>query len=364
MRSRLALLATALALLSGQAANGTAQLLPAGEFASRDGRPGPGKTWKLGDTQGRALAERLNAVAAKTPIAIDYEHQSMLAAANGQPAPSAGYMLGFEWRDGTGLFARVEWTERAQAFIKAGEYRYISPVILFDAKTGEITGLHNAALVSTPALLGMDAVQAALANEFPNHHRKESTMDLATLVALLGLAASASAQDVTTAIQALLSRPAVPAMLAAQLGLQSGADEAAALAALTKKLGTPDAATLQQIAALQAQVTTLQADAAARTVAELVDDAIAELKLTPAQRDWAIGLGKSDVAQLHAFVKAAPVIPGLAGQLNGRTDPKQDGADDSKAVALKAQAYQTEQAALGVHISTLQAVDHVLAKKA
>ncbi len=137
-----------------------AQLLPAGEFSARDGRPGPGKTWKLNDAQGQALAAELGAIAARTPIAIDYEHQSIMAATNGQPAPSAGYMLSFEWRNGAGLFARVQWNERALAYIRAGEYRYISPVILFNKVTGQITGLHNAALVSTPALLGMDAVQA------------------------------------------------------------------------------------------------------------------------------------------------------------------------------------------------------------
>lgn len=367
MRSRLALLAAALAL-TAQAANGMAQLLPAGEFASRDGRPGPGKTWKLGDAQGRALAERLNAVAALTPIAIDYEHQSMLAAANGQPAPSAGYMLGFEWRDGTGLFARVEWTERALGFIKAGEYRYISPVILFDTKTGEITGLHNAALVSTPALLGMDAVQAALANEFPpTPLKQESDMDLATLVALLGLAAGASAQDVTTAIQALIAqaaRPAVPAALAAQLGLQANADEAAALSALAKRLSTPDQATLQQMTALQAQVAELRSAAADRVVSELVDGAIAAHKLTPAQRDWAVNLGKADLAQLNAFITTAPAIPGLAGQIHGRTDPGASGEDSAGAIALKAQAYQADRLAAGVHVTTQQAVTHVMAAKA
>lgn len=366
--------ATALALASADAANGVAQLLPAGEFAARDGRPGPGKTWKLDDAQGRALAERLAAVAAKTPIAIDYEHQSILAATNGQPAPTAGYMIDFEWRVGVGLFATVQWTERALAFIAAGEYRYISPVILFDKTTGQITGLHNAALVSTPALLGMDAVQAALAAALPASPLttppttpKESDMDLATLVALLGLAAGATTQDVTTAIQALIAqaaRPAVPAALAAQLGLQANADEAAALSALAKRLSTPDQATLQQMTALQTQVAELRSAAADRVVAELVDGAIAAHKLTPGQRDWAVNLGKADLAQLNAFINTAPAIPGLGGQTHGRTDPGASGEDSAGAIALKAQAYQADRLAAGVHVTTQQAVTHVMATKA
>lgn len=151
-----------LALLNPINANGVAQLLPAGEFSARDGRPGPGKTWKLNDLQGMQLAAKLNSVAALSPISIDYEHQSIHAIQNGQPAPAAGYMTSFEWRTGLGLFAKVAWTKRALEFIRNGEYRYISPVILFD-QTGQVTGLHNAALVSTPALVNMAPVQAQAA---------------------------------------------------------------------------------------------------------------------------------------------------------------------------------------------------------
>jgi phage I-like protein len=370
MRFNAALLAVAatLALAADGAPNGTAQILPAGEFKARDGRPGPGKFWKLEDTEGQALAELLNAIAAKTPISIDYEHQTILAATNGQPAPSAGYMTAFEWRKGAGLFAQVQWTERGRAYILAGEYRYISPVILFSKATGKITGLHNAALVSTPALLGMEAVEAALASATftndPTSTAQESDMDLSTLIALLGLAAGATVADVTTAIQSLVARPALPTALAAQLGLQADADEAAALSALTRLRNTPDPATLQQMTALQAQVAELRSAAAERVVAELVDGAIAAHKLAPAQREWAVNLGKADLAQLNAFINTAPAIPGLSGQLHGRTDPAAGGGDGAEEIALKAQAYQAERLAAGVHVTTHQAVNHVMAAKA
>ena len=129
------LLVTALALPASQKAGlGRAQVLPAGEFAARDGRPGPGKCWTLTDAAGTQLAAELSVIAAQTPIAIDYEHQTLLAATNGQPAPAAGWMLGFDWLAGEGLFAEVRWTPRALALIAADEYRYISPVILYDAQ--------------------------------------------------------------------------------------------------------------------------------------------------------------------------------------------------------------------------------------
>lgn len=364
MRYLAALLANALPVQ----ANGLAQLLPAGRFSSRDGRPGPGKHWTLTDAAGQDLATRLNAIASKTPISIDYEHQTLLAATNGQPAPAAGWIQSVEWRNGEGLFATVKWTDRALALIAADEYRYISPVILYD-QAGNVTGLHNAALVSVPALVGMDAVQAALAAHFPtttSADRQETHMELVQLIALLGLAAGATAADVTAAITALMARPApgsVPAALAAALGLGSAADEAAALAAVGQ-LRKPDASSVQTIATLQTQLAALTAQMNTRTVNEAVDAAIAAGKLVPAMREWAVKLGQADMTQLNAYVAAAPVIPGLAGQGGGRREAADAGTSgEVNAVELSARAvaYQAEQAKLGVQVSTPQAVAAVMA---
>ena len=363
MRLLAALLATAFPL----AANGLAQVLPAGNFAARDGRPGPGKHWTISDTAGPVLAAQLSVIAAKTPISIDYEHQTLLAATNGQPAPAAGWMVGFEWRAGEGLFAKVNWTPRAKAFIDGNEYRYISPVILYDA-LGNVTGLHNAALVSTPAILGMDAVEAALSAGFNRathltHHPKAPIMDLAVLIALLCMAPTSSLVDVTAHLTALMAKPLLPAALCAQLGLQTNADEAAALAALTKKLGTPDAATLQMVQALQTEVATLSAQANGRVVQEIVDGAITAHKLLPAQRAWALQLGAADIAQLNAYIAATPPIPGRAGQVFGRQD-NNPGALSAKDLAAKAGAYSAAQLAAGVNVNAAEAVAAVMAGRA
>jgi phage I-like protein len=363
MRFAAALLATALPLL----ANGQAQLLPAGEFAARDGRPGAGKRWKLDDAAGTALAAQLNAIAQRTPISIDYEHQTMLAKVNGQPAPAAGWITSVEWRRAEGLFAQVDWTQRAKAHIQANEYRYISPVIVY-ADDGSVVGLHNAALVSVPAIVGMEPVVAALAALAPEQPLAEKGpfMDRKQLIAALGLAEDATDKQITdriAALSALEKTPPLPKAMTAALGLADGADEAAALAALTKLKTTPDAASLAQLTELQGKVATLSTQIAERDVAELVDGAIDAHKLMPAQRDWALGLGKTNVAQLKAFIAAAPAIPGLAGQTGGVDRDGKSGGQDPAEVARKAQAYQTAQLAAGVQISTQQAVDHVLASK-
>lgn len=379
-------------------ANGRAQLLPAGNFAARDGRPGPGKSWRLSDAGGHALAARLNAIAGATPISIDYEHQTFLAATNGQPAPAAGWIEHTDWTPGEGLFARVKWTPRGQALIDADEYRYISPVILY-ADDGTVTGLHNAALVSVPAIVGMDAVTAALAAQFAHprtNHTEEPPVDLTQLITLLGLTVGASVQDATARITALAAlatfvpqmaqalglpaaasqadinaritalaaRPALPAQLVSALGLQAGADEVAALSAV-QRLRTSDATTVATITALQGEVAALSARISTDEVTRTVDEAVAAHKLLPAQRDWAIGLGKANMAQLSAYLASAPVIPGLSGQANGKgNEGGSENTADAAEIARQAVTYQTAQLAAGLNVSTQQAVSHVMAMAA
>lgn len=327
-QSLIALLAAALSLT----AQPVVQLLPAGEFAARDGRPGPGKSWKLDDAAGRTLAQKLTARAAKTPFLFDVDHQTIRAETNGQPAPAAGWATKFEWRPGQGLFALdARWTERAQGWIEAGEYGYVSPVIATDPDTGLVTDVLMAAIVNHPALLGMaplglDAatrLQALLCPD--NDPSLEPTMTLIErLIASLGLKAGATEAEALSAVDALKAKAAAPAALSGQLvtalGLAAGADEAAALQAITTLKGG-DKAALSAITALQAQVADLTAKATAGQVDALIAKGIADRKLLPAMQGWATELGKRDLAALQAYLAAAPVV--LAGQdgQSGGKDP-------------------------------------------
>lgn len=322
----IALLSAALALQ----AQAEVQLLPAGEFAARDGRPGPGKAWTISDADGQALAAQLTATAARSAFAIDFDHQTIRAEANGQPAPAAAFATRFEWRKGLGLFATdVAWTERAKAHIEQGEYRYISPVIRFDEKTGRVTGVLMAAITNVPAILGMapigEQLCAVLSAQFTDPDKPPETdmALLATLIAALGLNAQATEAEALSAVSALRvtaeaagAKPAVPQALSAALGLAAGADEAAALSAVTA-LKAGDSGRLDAMATLQSQVTTLQSQLNERNVNEAVDSAIAAGKLLPAMRDWALTEGKKNFATLQAYIAAAPAMQLGTGQSGG-----------------------------------------------
>jgi len=116
------------------------QLLPAGHFKARDGRPASiaaCKDWMCGPDQAQSMVAA--ATSQHNPMVIDYEHQTLNAERNGQPAPAAGWFKTMEWRAGEGLFATdVDWTPAAAKAIADGEYRYISPVFEFSSVTGEV----------------------------------------------------------------------------------------------------------------------------------------------------------------------------------------------------------------------------------
>lgn len=320
-----------LALLTATLSIGAAgvQLLPAGQFSARDGRPGTGKHWSISDEQGTRIAAELTATAAKTKFLFDWDHQTLRAEANGQPAPAAGWATQFEWRPGEGLYATdVEWTARAQAAVDAKEYAYISPVITFDS-AGNVTGVLMAAICNYPALLGMDALAlSGLLNPDP---QQEPTMNLlAALIALLGLPANATDAEALSAVQALKATPsAMPAALTAALGLQAGADEAAALAAVATLKGG-DATTMATMQALQGQVAALQAQLTGNQVEALVADAIAAGKLLPAMKDWALAEGKKNLAVLQGYLAVAPKLPLSTPQTHGQQ------LDGDKAAVLDA----------------------------
>ena len=306
---------TAVALLSAaltlQAASDV-QLLPAGEFVGRDGRPGKNLTWKLNDEQGRALARRMTASYERVNFQFDYEHQSMLAEENGQPAPASGWASTFEWRDGQGLFAtNVEWTARAKQMIEADEYRYISPVLLYDKTSGVVTDVLNAALVGRPALDQYPATQQRVAqlnagffsSSLTNPEQSPMSPLLKAMLAALGLAETATEQEATTAIATLKASAESVSGLNTQI------------AALKAQAPDPTKwASIDTVNALNIEIAQLRSSKADSEVDALIEQARAEGKVVAAVEPVWRNLGKANVAQLKQLIDATPANPALAGK--------------------------------------------------
>lgn len=293
------------------------QLIPAGKFdaplGSMLGVKGP---WFIDEDIAAAAIARIQQL--ENDIVIDFEHQTMLAAENGKPAPAAGWIKrkDIKWVAGKGLVAEtVNWTDEAKAFIDSGQYKYLSPVFAFSKSTGNVLDIRQVALTNNPAIDGMDEVVAAATAKFLPHHQEETPMD-PELLKLLGLDDAATKEEVLAACTAL---KADKDTLTKQL-----ADKDEAIAAATA--ATPDSA-MQAIAGLQQQVAALTANQTTAEMDTLIAAAKTAGKLIPAQEDWARGLG---VDKLKGYLETAPQIAALTQQ---QTDGKEDQFDkDGKAV--------------------------------
>ncbi len=117
------------------------RLLPLGRVELSDDREGF-------ETDAAALAGLVADFEARgVDLVVDYEHQSM----TGDRAPAAGWIK--ELRAMTdGLWARVEWTDQAQTYLRSREYRYFSPVLRLEPATRRPVALLSVALTNTPAM--------------------------------------------------------------------------------------------------------------------------------------------------------------------------------------------------------------------
>lgn len=327
----------------------TIQVTPDGEFTPSDGREMGVPAWRMN----AANAQRVIALAAarKTPLVIDYEHQTLHKERNGQPAPAAAWFQSFEYRPGAGLFATAKLTRRAAQAIADEELAYFSPVFSYDAQ-GNVVEVLMGGFTNTPAIDGMQALAAAAAQLLSL--KEDNTVDefLATLRTTLGLADDAGADDAVAAISKLKDD-------------KTAAETAVAVA--TAKL--PDPAKFVPVEALnqlQGQVAALTQQQTDREVDALVQQAEGQVdgkvKITAATAAWFTDFAKKDLEGARTWLKDAPVMTALSRmQTSGITPPKTGDSpiDDPVKVAALARKYQDEQAAAGIVVSTAAAVTHV-----
>lgn len=265
-------------------------------------------------------------------MVIDYEHQTT----KDIQAPAAGWVKSLEAHD-DGLWARVEWTERAASYLAAREYRYFSPVFFFDRQTRRILQLEHIGLTNYPRTNHMTPLAAKLALGMnPN---EEEIMDPATLKSLLeffGLKEGATPEEWASAIAEkgkALAEPGAAAAkmhadLAQALGLATGADLVACVMKARSLSALEPAAT-----DLARQVAELREMALAKAAIERVDAAINNGQATPAEMDaWGKALAKTDPCMFDRIVggrakdSAAP-LGNLPGGQAGGVDPHDPSRD-------------------------------------
>jgi len=241
-------------------------------------------------------------------MVIDYEHQTL----KDTQAPAAGWIKSLVWKGAEGLWAVVDWTVQAAAYLANREYRYFSPVVSIHEKTGRIIGLLNVALTNMPRIDNLKPLVAKYQGAAEPRHEKERNM-IEKLRKLLGLAADAGEDQVMTAVTEIAAKAKTGNIVACRevleaLGAKEGAgrDEVIALVASIK---APQDAAVQ----LSREVVALKQKIASMEQEDLVAVALKDGKTSPEELDkWGRELALKSPDQFRIIVLSRPagsVIP-------------------------------------------------------
>lgn len=333
------------ALASAGAGPEWIKVTPRGPVKTRDGR-----SYSFNP---EALAARFDAD--KVEVPVDVDHGLALRATRGERVDAVGYAAALQARD-DGTYARINWLDGGLSILQAKTHRYVSPSFPHDA-AGNAAWLHSISLVAAPAL-SMPALLHALGYS-------ESPMK--QIAKALGLAEDA---DEAACLAALGKLPKIGAVATA-LGLAETADVQACLSAIGTMRGAdvvPKTLHEQTVANLSAATTRIEAlEKASRDekVEQLLDGALKDKRIMPAQRVTLAALCATDegFAQVKAHIAASPALlqaSGLDGQRPAGADQEQDPAT----LAAKARTLQDERAKIGQPIGFAEAVQLVSEAKA
>lgn len=303
------------------------------------------------DVDGESFAAMKAQIAQRgVDLVVDYEHQTL----TGEQAPAAGWVKELFLDDGQ-IKARVEWTDRAKAYLSNREYRYLSPVITVRKADNKAMGLHSIALTNTPAIEHMEAIVNSL-----NFEGGQNTMDfMKELAKLLGLGEDATEEQVKEALKVCLEENKSLKESAAEAAKQQPPenDKVVANKEVCELLGLKAGAATADVAAaimalkggniggvnLVEQVKSLEAKLADRDAEEAVEMALKAGKITPAQREWAKGYALKNLDDFRGFVEKAPqVVP--MGDVGG-SEPltlKRDEVDEATLLVCKQLGISTE----------------------
>jgi phage I-like protein len=285
------------------------QLIPAGAVVGRDGRQ-----WVLDDPQ--QVVNRF--IEQGTELPVDIEHSTELRAPRGEPAPAAGWVHRLEVIDGA-IWGAVNWNETGRGLVGGKQYRYLSPVILYNPGDGSIKGLTSVALTNRPNLhlpalnfsepenTGSVPFGRGPANNKGGMAPEEQPM-LKAVLAALGLPEDATEATAVNAVKELNTKLA--AAMNAQPSLEKFVPRADYDQALTRATNAEQGLAEIRKAKLDSEIQAA------------IDGALATGKITPATVDYhrAQCSQEGGLERFAAFVAAAPAIGDPSG-LDGKELP-------------------------------------------
>lgn len=323
------------------------QIIPIGEWKGKI-QNGEVLQFKVDESKTAEMEKNFSALG--RDLVIDYEHQTL----TGDVAPAAGWIKRLINRGPQGLWAMVEWTDKALNFLRNKEYKFLSPVFTLqslDPVSGQPAGavLANAALTNDPFFselkpivsksndgtgknvgptiflltqeghqmnkviarlltifkLANDAQEDAILAKLEEYVTSTNTViaGRGKLVTVLGLKAEATLDEIETAVVAAKGNATTAqgnlAKLATSLGLKAEATfEEIQAAVITAKGGSAE------LVKISARMQDLEKKEVDREFNRIVDAAFAAGKILPVQKTdttWIAAQREFAVKDLTAF---------------------------------------------------------------
>ena len=232
-------------------------------------------------------------------IPIDWEHSTELKAPEGEQAPAAGWIKELRAGEDGAIEGRVEWTPKGVESLLNREYRYLSPVFRYELESRRIFRITSCGLTNQPNL-HLNAL---------NHEQdgKETTMELAKLLAELGLPATATFLDALNRIGAMKAEHATALNQAQNPPLDRFVPR-----------GDYDTA-LNRAATAETELKRIRDEQLETAINAEIGQALKDGKITPATKEYHVAQCRMEggLERFKEFAKAAPVIGGASG-LDGR----------------------------------------------
>ena len=287
-------------------------------------------------------------------MVIDFEHQTL----SGSEAPAAGWIKELVNKGKEGIWAVVEWTEKAKQYIANKEYRYVSPVFLVRQSDKRVMRLFNVALTNSPNIDGMvplvnkdgrlqespvqvsrgepgvrPSIQVSRGEPGVRPSNNKEVQSMKKVLEVLGLAEGATEDAVVAAINTLKQPSQIVASKAVieALGLKEGAAESEVTGTIMAMKQSHT-----QTGDLAGKVKELSDKLSARDADDLVTMAMKEGKVTAAQKPWAEEYAKKDPEGFRVFVaKAAVVVPMFDAGKEGDKGGQRGTVDETTLIVAK-----------------------------
>jgi len=279
------------------------QLIPAGvDIAGIDGR-----SWVNDAPQG--IVDHFNALQSRgRDLVFDFEHSTELKAPQGDNAPAAAWGKALEIRVGGSIWARPDWNEIGRNAISRKEYRYLSPVLIFEKATQRIVGIKSVGLTNNPNLF-VTALNQAQSNNNPQTKQEDKTMleFLKAQCRSLGISDSGSEEELKVAINQALTRLQQDRDTALNQAQNPGLDKFV-------PRGDYDAA-LNRAQSAEDSLASINKATRDGEIETAINQALKDGKITPASKDYHIAQCQAEggLDRFNEFVKAQPVVTGKSG---------------------------------------------------